>query len=66
MSCIYVGEYDQKRWMATKALQNKPCAGQPRLPNPTWSGLGFSSSMPESSIRVQYGKEEAKQHHQQV
>ena len=55
------GEYDQKRLMATKALQNKPSAAQPRLPNPTWSGLGFSSSMPESSMRGQLEKQEAHQ-----
>ena len=63
---FFVGEYDQKRLMATKALQNKPSAGQPRLPNATWSGLGFSSSMPESSIRGQFGKEVSKQPLQQV
>ena len=65
-SNILLGEYDQKRLLATKAVMDKPSAAHPRLPNPTWSGLGFSSSMPESSMRKQLAKEEvsAKQQHQ--
>ena len=43
-------DYDQKRLMATRAIQNKP-AGEPRTPTPSWSGLGFSNSMPENVIR---------------
>ena len=48
-----IGEYDTKRLLATKALQTKPVAHEPRTPSNTWSGLGFSSSMPESMIREQ-------------
>jgi len=36
--------------LATKAIQTKP-TGEPRTPTPSWSGLGFSNSMPESIIR---------------
>ena len=43
-------DYDQKRLMAPRAIQNKP-AGEPRTPTPSWSGLGFSNSMPENVIR---------------
>ncbi len=43
-------DYEQKKFLATKAMHRKP-AGEVRTPNPTWSGLGFSSSMPESMIR---------------
>ena len=39
--------------MATRVLRNKLTTRQTRMPNATWSGLGFSSSMPESSIRKQ-------------
>ena len=43
-------DYEQKRLLATKAIQQKP-AGEERTPNPVWSGLGFSSSMPAAVIR---------------
>jgi len=43
-------DYDQKKLLATKAIQTKP-TGEPRTPTPSWSGLGFSNSMPESVIR---------------
>lgn len=48
-----IGDYDAKRLLASKALQTKPMADQPRTPTTTWSGLGFSNSMPESVIRDQ-------------
>merc|ERR1719508_553152 len=32
-------DYDSKKLLAAKALQHKP-AGEPRTPNPVWSGLG--------------------------
>ena len=48
-----IGNYDEKLLMATRVLRNKLTARQIRMPNATWSGLGFSSSMPESSIRKQ-------------
>ena len=44
-------DYDQKRLLATRAIQTKPSAGEPRTPTPSWSGLGFSNSMPENVIR---------------
>lgn len=51
-------DYDQKKLLATKAMQTKP-TGEPRTPTPTWSGLGFSSSMPENVIRDKLAAEEA-------
>ena len=53
-------DYDQKRLMATRAIhQSKPCASEPRTPTQTWSGLGFSNSMPENVIREKLAAEEA-------
>ena len=49
-----IGNYDEKLLMATRVLRNKLTTRQTRMPNATWSGLGFSSSMPESSIRKQF------------
>jgi len=51
-------DYDSKKLLAAKALQHKP-AGEPRTPNPVWSGLGFSSSMPESVIREKLQEQNA-------
>ena len=62
----HIGDYDQKILLASKALQNKPTSKQPRLPNPTWSGLGFSSSMPECSIRGRFRNTKCKHTGQQV
>ena len=45
-----ISDYDQKKLLATKAIQTKS-TGEPRTPTPSWSGLGFSNSMPESVIR---------------
>ena len=36
-------------------LQSKPVAHETRTPNPNWSGLGFSNSMPETVMRGQIG-----------
>ena len=53
-------DYDQKQLMATRAMhQPKPCGSEPRTPTQTWSGLGFSSSMPENVIREKLAAEEA-------
>ena len=53
-------DYDQKRLMATRAVQqSKPCANEPRTPTQTWSGLGFSNSMPENVIREKLAEEAA-------
>jgi len=55
-------DYDSKKLLAAKALQHKP-AGEPRTPNPVWSGLGFSSSMPESVIREKFHQEQIAARH---
>lgn len=34
--------------------------GEPRTPNSVWSGLGFSSSMPEAVIREKMAAEHAR------
>ena len=40
-------------------MQSKPM-GEPRTPNSVWSGLGFSSSMPEAVIREKMAAEHAR------
>ena len=55
-------EYDSKKLLADKALQHKP-DGDPRTPNRVWSGLGFSSSMPESVIREKFHQEQTAVRH---
>ena len=50
---FFIGNYDEKLLMATRVLRNKLTTRQTRMPNATWSGLWFSSHMPESSIRKQ-------------
>ena len=57
-----IGDYEAKRLLAAKALQSKPNAKEPRTPTTTWSGLGFSSSMPEKMIREQLGSESSLEH----
>ena len=53
-------DYDQKRLMATRVIHHsKPCTGEPRTPTQSWSGLGFSNSMPENVIREKLAAEEA-------
>jgi len=52
-------DYEQKKLMATRAMQSKP-SGEPRTPNNVWSGLGFSSSMPEAVIREKMEAEHAR------
>lgn len=44
-------DYDQKRLMATRAMQGKPSGNEARTPTTSWSGLGFSNSMPEKAMR---------------
>ena len=34
---IAAADYEHKKFLATKAMQNKPM-GEPRTPNPVWSG----------------------------
>ncbi|XP_033122346.1 protein bicaudal C homolog 1-like [Anneissia japonica] len=43
--------YEQKKVLATRAMKKKPVVSEVRTPTATWSGLGFSKSMPESAIR---------------
>ncbi|XP_061182658.1 protein bicaudal C homolog 1-like [Saccostrea echinata] len=50
-----VEDYEQKKLMATKAMQRKP-DGETRNPTDIWSGMGFSKSMPESVIRERMQK----------
>lgn len=44
-------KYDQMKSMATVAMQKKVVVNEVRRPTNTWSGLGFSKSMPESAIK---------------
>ncbi|PWA23714.1 hypothetical protein CCH79_00006094 [Gambusia affinis] len=48
-----VGDYDyeKKKLMATRAMQRKPVVTEVRTPTDTWSGLGFSKSMPAEAIK---------------
>lgn len=52
-------DYEQKKLLATQAMRSKPM-GEPRTPNSVWSGLGFSSSMPEAVIRERMEAEHAR------
>ena len=52
-------DYEQKKLLATQAMRSKPM-GEPRTPNSVWSGLGFSSSMPEAVIREKMAAEPEK------
>ncbi|KAJ8405285.1 hypothetical protein AAFF_G00322760 [Aldrovandia affinis] len=44
-------DYEKKKLMATKAMQKKPVVTEVRTPTDTWSGLGFSKSMPTEAIK---------------
>ncbi|KAL9979678.1 hypothetical protein ACROYT_G017378 [Oculina patagonica] len=44
-------KYDYMKSMATVAMQKKVVVNEVRTPTNTWSGLGFSKSMPESAIK---------------
>lgn len=46
-----VDKYDYMKSMATVAMQKKVVINEVRRPTNTWSGLGFSKSMPESVIK---------------
>merc|ERR550519_579982 len=56
---IATADYEHKKLLATKAMQHKPM-GESRTPNSVWSGLGFSSSMPEAVIREKLAQEHAR------
>jgi len=42
-------DYEQKRLLATKAMQSKPNASDFRVPTSAWSGYGLSQSIPPIS-----------------
>ncbi|KAL7990317.1 hypothetical protein Chor_013747, partial [Crotalus horridus] len=44
-------DYEQKKLLATKAMLRKPVVTEVRTPTNTWSGLGFSKSMPAETIK---------------
>ncbi|XP_072546701.1 protein bicaudal C homolog 1-B [Salminus brasiliensis] len=48
---IQAYDYEQKKLLATKAMLKKPVVTEVRTPTNTWSGLGFSKSMPADSIK---------------
>ncbi|XP_020287705.1 protein bicaudal C isoform X2 [Pseudomyrmex gracilis] len=39
-------DYEQKKLLATKAMQNKPSSSDFRVPTSAWSGYGLSQSIP--------------------
>ncbi|XP_076861972.1 bicaudal C homolog 2 isoform X2 [Brachyhypopomus gauderio] len=46
-----VHEYERKKRLATRAMQKKPVVTEVRTPTDTWSGLGFSKSMPTEAVK---------------
>ncbi|KAM9833781.1 bicaudal C homolog 2 isoform 1-T1 [Syngnathus typhle] len=46
-----VYDYEKKKLMATRAMQRKPVVTEVRTPTDTWSGLGFSKSMPAEAVK---------------
>ncbi|XP_047675204.1 bicaudal C homolog 2 isoform X2 [Tachysurus fulvidraco] len=44
-------EYEKKKLLATQAMQKKPIVTEVRTPTDTWSGLGFSKSMPAEAVK---------------
>jgi len=58
-------DYEHKKLLATKAAKKQPM-GEVRTPNAIWSGLGFSSSMPEAVLRERMAAEHAKAKQQRV
>ncbi|XP_057706416.1 bicaudal C homolog 2 [Corythoichthys intestinalis] len=54
--CVDVSEsevydYEKKKLLATRAMQRKPVVTEVRTPTDTWSGLGFSKSMPAEAVK---------------
>ncbi|XP_008547286.1 protein bicaudal C isoform X1 [Microplitis demolitor] len=43
-------DYDQKKIMAFKAMQNLPKPNEYRVPTSTWSGYGLSQTMPPATV----------------
>ncbi|XP_061899347.1 bicaudal C homolog 2 isoform X1 [Entelurus aequoreus] len=46
-----VYDYEKKKLLATRAMQRKPVVTEVRTPTDTWSGLGFSKSMPAEAVK---------------
>ncbi|XP_077464718.1 bicaudal C homolog 2 [Stigmatopora argus] len=46
-----VYDYEKKKLLATRAMQRKPVVSEVRTPTDTWSGLGFSKSMPAEAVK---------------
>ncbi|KAI1898602.1 hypothetical protein AGOR_G00074080 [Albula goreensis] len=44
-------DYEKKKLLATRAMQKKPVVTEVRTPTDTWSGLGFSKSMPIEAVK---------------
>ncbi|KAM3613055.1 uncharacterized protein V6R79_019483 [Siganus canaliculatus] len=44
-------DYEKKKLLATRAMQRKPVVTELRTPTDTWSGLGFSKSMPAEAVK---------------
>ncbi|XP_035017587.1 bicaudal C homolog 2 [Hippoglossus stenolepis] len=44
-------DYEKKKLLATRAMQRKPVVTEVQTPTDTWSGLGFSKSMPAEAIK---------------
>ncbi|XP_066572801.1 bicaudal C homolog 2 [Amia ocellicauda] len=44
-------DYEKKKLLATRAMQKKPVVTEVRTPTDTWSGLGFSKSMPAEAVK---------------
>ncbi|XP_033886418.1 protein bicaudal C homolog 1-like isoform X1 [Acipenser ruthenus] len=51
MQVLTAFDYEQKKLLATKAMLKKPVVTEVRTPTNTWSGLGFSKSMPAETIK---------------
>lgn len=44
-------DYEEKKYLATLALRDKPKSSEPRTPTPYWAGFGFSKSMPHEVLK---------------
>ncbi|KAL0974084.1 hypothetical protein UPYG_G00215200 [Umbra pygmaea] len=44
-------DYEMKKLLATRAMQRKPTVTEVQTPTDTWSGLGFSKSMPAQAVK---------------
>uniref|UniRef100_A0A8C9YUG7 Bicaudal C homolog 2 n=1 Tax=Sander lucioperca TaxID=283035 RepID=A0A8C9YUG7_SANLU len=44
-------DYERKKLLANKAMQRKPVVTEVQKPTDTWSGLGFSKSMPAEAVK---------------